>query len=123
MRSRVRLGPFERPGASVASRTSPTQRTLAELRHRGYLAQVVEHWVPGARVRRDLFGFIDVLAVRAHEVLGVQACAGASVAARVAKITEHENLGQVREAGIRIMVWGWRKSAAGRWVLREVDLS
>ncbi len=107
----------------MASKVSPTQRTLAELRRRGYLAQVVEHWVPGARVRRDLFGFIDVLAIKPDEVLGVQACAGASVAARVAKIAEHENVGQVREAGVRIMVWGWRKNSAGRWVLREVDLS
>lgn len=103
--------------------TSPTQRTLAELRKRGYLAEVVERWVPGANIRKDCFGFIDILAIREGEVLGVQATSGDNVAARVTKIAEHEHVGTVRKAGIRILVHGWRKNAAGRWTLREVDCS
>ena len=103
--------------------TSPTQRSLAHLRAAGYLVAVVERWNPHARIRQDLYGFIDLLAVRDGEVLAVQACAGSSVSARVHKITEHENLGAVRKAGIRIHVHGWRKGANGRWALREVDLS
>ena len=103
---------------------SPTQRTLAELRKRGYpLVQVVERWNPHARVRQDLFGIVDVLAISDDEILAVQATSGGNVASRVAKIADHESTPILRRAGIRIVVWGWRKAANGRWTLREVDCS
>ena len=102
---------------------TPTQRSLKHLRAAGYTAEVVEKWVPGANIRRDLLGFIDVLAIRETEVVGVQATSGSNVASRIAKIAEHANVGAVRKAGIRILVHGWRKAANGRWTLREVDCS
>jgi hypothetical protein len=102
---------------------SPTGRSLAHLRDAGYVAEVVERWIPGANVRRDLFGFGDLLAIRAGEVLLVQVTTGDHVAHRLAKIAEAEHVGAVRAAGIRIVVHGWRKNAAGRWTLREVDCS
>jgi carbonic anhydrase len=103
--------------------SSPTSRSLEHLRKQGYLAQVVEKWIPQVKRRQDLYGFIDVLAIRENEVLGVQATSGDNVASRVTKIAEHPNVGAVRKAGIRILVHGWRKNAAGRWQLREVDCS
>ena len=101
---------------------SPTQRTLAALKAAGYTAAVVEKWNPHARIRQDLFGFIDVLAIRENEVLGVQACAGSSASARVKKIEDHDNLAAVRKAGIRIEVHAWRKLVSG-WACRVIDLS
>lgn len=102
--------------------TSPTQRTLAELRERGYpLVQVVERWNPYAKVRQDLFGIIDVVAVGA-DIVGVQATSASNVAHRIQKITDSPALPILRKAGIRVLVHGWRKSR-GRWVLREVDVS
>jgi len=104
---------------------SPTSRTLAELRKRGFpLVDVVERWIPGANIRRDLFGIVDVLAVDANgSVTAVQATSGANVSARVAKIVASDALHVLRLAGWRILVFGWRKNAKGRYVLREVDLS
>ncbi len=87
------------------------------------MAEVVEKWIPGANIRRDLFGFGDVLAIREAEVLLVQSTSGDNVSKRVTKIAEHELVGPVRKAGIRIVVHGWRKAANGRWTLREVDCS
>jgi len=101
---------------------SPTSRSLELLRSEGYLCEVVEKWNQWSKTRKDLYGFIDILAVRKGEVLGVQATSGSNVSGRVAKITEHENVGQVREAGIRIEVWGWRKLKDG-WAVRRVDVS
>lgn len=105
--------------------SSPTQRTLAELRKRKYpLVQVVERWNPFAHVRVDLFGIIDVVAVSSSgETLAVQCTSGDHVAERVAKITDSDALAILRLANWRVMVWGWRKNAKGRYVLREVDLS
>lgn len=115
--------PATKPKKKRSSSSSPTQRSLAEMRKRGYLVAVTERWNPFARIRQDLYGFIDVLCVRENEVVGVQATSGTNVSARCAKIAEHENVGVVRKAGIRILVHGWRKNAAGRWMLREVDVS
>lgn len=103
---------------------TPTKLTLRHLRAQGWpLVEVTERWNPHARIRQDLFGFVDVLAVGPQGVLAVQTTSAANVAARVRKIAEHDNVAAVREAGIAIHVHGWQKKS-GRWVLqREVDIS
>jgi hypothetical protein len=101
---------------------TPTQRSLAYLRDEGYLVAIVEHWNPFARIRQDLFGFIDLLAIRRDETLAVQVTAS-GVSSRVKKIEASPHLSRVREAGWKIFVHGWRKNAAGKYVMRIVDLS
>ncbi len=103
---------------------TPTQLTLRHLRSEGWpLVEVVEHWNPHARIRQDLFGFVDVLAVGPAGVLAVQTTSAGNVASRIRKISEHPSVGAVRDAGIAIHVHGWRK-VAGRWVLaRNEDIS
>ena len=103
--------------------TSPTQRSLKYLRDEGYTAEVVEHWNPHARIRQDLFGIIDIVAVKPGETLAVQTTSSAHVAERVRKIAESPNVGVIREAGWTIHVHGWAKKANGRWELRTVDVS
>jgi hypothetical protein len=101
---------------------TPTQRSLAYLRDEGYLVAIVEHWNPFARIRQDLFGFIDLLAIRRDETLAVQVTAS-GVSSRVKKIEASPHLGRVREAGWRLHVHGWRKNSKGKYVMRVVDLS
>jgi hypothetical protein len=101
---------------------SSTSRTLKRLRDQGYLADVVEKWIPGANIRKDLFGFIDVMAIKDGETLAVQATSYPNVSARVKKISDHENIGSVRDANWKIEVWGWRK-VKNRWQVRVVDVS
>ena len=103
---------------------SPTQLTLRHLRAEGWaLVQVVEHWNPHAQIRQDLFGIIDVLAVRPNETIGVQATSHTNVSSRIRKLADHPNIGPIREAGWAIQVWGWKK-VKGRWTLhRRVDVS
>ena len=101
---------------------TPTQRSLAYLRDEGYLIAIVEHWNPFARIRQDLFGFIDLLAIRRDETLAVQVTAS-GVSSRVKKIEASPHLGRVREAGWKIHVHGHRKNSKGKYVMRIVDLS
>jgi hypothetical protein len=101
---------------------SPTALTLRALRRDGYTAGVVEHWNPHARVRNDLFGVIDVLALKGAETLAVQATSDSNVSARVRKIAESEHIAAIREAGWAVHVWGWKKDGT-RWVCRKVDCS
>lgn len=102
---------------------TPTARTLKHLRADGWLAEVVEKWIPGANVRKDLFSFIDVMAIRDDQTLAVQVTSGSNVAARIKKIEGLDTLGAVRKAGWAIHVHGWRKNSKGRYVLRVVDIS
>ena len=83
---------------------------------------IVEHWQPFARIRKDLWGWADLLAIKRGEVLAVQVTSE-GVANRVAKVTNSETIGRVREAGIRVEVHGWRKNSKGRYIQRVVDLS
>jgi len=96
---------------------------VAHLRAQGWTVGVVEQRIPNTNITRDLYGFIDLLAIRGDETLAVQVTSGSNMAARVRKITEHANLAAVRAAGWRIHVHGWRKNSAGAWTLREVDLT
>lgn len=103
---------------------SPTKLTLEHLRSAGWpLVAVVEKWNPHAKIRQDLFGFIDVIAVGPQGTIAIQTTTADHVAERITKIAEHPNVGAVREAGWAIHVHGWEKKK-GRWVLqREVDVS
>lgn len=90
---------------------SPTARTLEWLRKEGYTAQVVERWNPYAKVRVDLFGIIDVVALKegAPGVLGVQATSTSNVSARVTKCQASPHLKLWTGAGNKMEVHGWAK--------------
>ncbi len=101
---------------------SPTELTLKLLRAEGWTVAVVEKWNPHARIRQDLFGFIDLLAIRDGETLAVQATSYTNISARVKKIAEIETIDAVRKAGWTVWVIGWRK-VANRWTHKIVDVS
>lgn len=102
--------------------TSPTQLSKRHLEAQGYKVWITEHWNSFARIRQDLFGFIDLLALRGDETLAVQTTSYSNVSARVRKIADHENVSAVRDAGWSISVHGWHK-VGSRWQVRVVDLS
>jgi hypothetical protein len=101
---------------------TPTQRTLKKLRDDGWIAEVVERWVPGANIRKDLFGWIDIMALRDGQTLAVQCTSYSNMSARVKKIEESETIAEVRKAGWSVWVIGWRK-VNNRWTERTVDCS
>ena len=51
---------------------SPLQRSKKLLEEQGYLVAIVERWNPWAKVRQDLFGIIDLLAIKYGKTLAVQ---------------------------------------------------
>lgn len=103
--------------------SSPLSRSKEMLEGQGFLVGIVEHWNSFARIRQDLYGFLDLLAVRENEIVGVQVTSDGNVSARIKKIAAHGNISAVRKSGMAVMVHGWKKNAAGRWVCRIVDLS
>jgi hypothetical protein len=125
---------------------TPTARTLAECRKRGWVAQVVEQTIPRTFIKRDLFGIIDVIAlvprsclclackvggactlptVSAH-IVGIQATSGTNHAARREKALAESRLKAWRDAGGKFEIWSWSKAGArGKrktWTLRTEGL-
>lgn len=88
---------------------SPTARSLRQLRQEGAIAQVVESWVPRTRIRRDLFGCIDIVAVIPGEpgCLGIQCTTASNAAARINKASAEPRLAVWLAAGNRFEVWAW----------------
>lgn len=109
--------------------TSPTARTLAELRKRGYLCDVTERWIPGANIRRDWAHLWDVIACRdgqdAH-ILGIQCTSASNLAKRVNKVAYSPALRVWKAAGGRGECWGWsKKGSKGKrkvWEVRVVQV-
>jgi len=105
------------------AKTSPTSRSLAMLKDAGYLCAIVEKWNPHARIRQDLFGVIDILALKDGETLAVQTTTASNAAARATKIADSEATPIMRKANWRIHIHGWRKNKAGEWICNVKDVS
>lgn len=103
--------------------SSPTERSLKHLREQGYLCEVVEKWNSFTRTRKDLFGFIDIIAIKEGETLAVQTTTKDNMNARVSKIAESDHVGMVRKAEWKIHVHGWSKNKSNRWELKIIDVS
>lgn len=74
---------------------STTALSLANLRSRGYLPTVVESYNHAIQRKKDLFGFIDIVALHPDRtgLLGVQTTSAPNLLARVRKaegILEYE---------------------------------
>jgi hypothetical protein len=107
---------------------SPTARSLAWLRARGFTAIRVEHFDARLSIRRDLWG-ADVLAVSPAEgvFLLVQVTTIDNMASRIRKLQGIPEIRAWLATGGRVHVHGWLKRD-GRWepkctALSAADLS
>lgn len=102
--------------------SSPTQRSLKQLRDNGYRAAITEHWNPFAKIRQDLFGIIDIVAVKPGSTLGVQTTSYSNMSARVKKMLAAEAYQDLKDAGWRLICHGWKKNKSNRWELVEKEV-
>ncbi len=108
------------------SKTSPTKRTLDWLRDHGFDAGVVERFNTFTKRRHDLFGWIDIVAIKGSLTVGVQATSSDNLAARVTKAAEIPQCeAWAKEGNRQAWFFGWRKGgAAGKrkvWTCRILD--
>jgi hypothetical protein len=98
-------------------------RTVTYLQRLGYLATVVEGWIPHLNKRRDLFTIGDVLAIhpRDKSVLMVQVTSLDHVGDRLKRCRHRPELALWLKAGCRFEVHGWERRD-GRWVVKIVDV-
>jgi len=95
---------------------SPTELSLRLLRKQGFFCEITEKNMrippkePGREplvYKVDLFGFIDILAIKPGITLAVQTTSASNVAARIAKITALGEFDHVKRAGWIVYVHGW----------------
>ena len=90
--------------------SSPTARSLQNLRDNGWTCAVVEHWNPYAHIRQDLFGVIDILAMKEGcGLYAIQATTTGNMGARITKSLAEPRLRTWLLCGGRFAVWGWAK--------------
>jgi len=115
---------------------SNTQRTLRALREQGCIAEIVERYVKfgntGFGVRKDLFGFIDIVSLDpARGIVGIQSTSGGCLPEHRRKIMDEKSV-EVTEwlkAGGKLEIYAWRKiklkrgGKAERWSARIEEIT
>lgn len=97
------------------SKKSAMERTLYRLRNAEWTAQKVEYWNDYARRRIDLFGSIDVVAVReGRPILAVQVCLQNDYHKNRDKSLDNDTLKLWVTAGGVFEVWAWSKRKVKR---------
>jgi hypothetical protein len=81
------------------------------MRNQGYVCQVVEKTIPHCFIKKDLFGFIDILAMKVGEqgLIGIQTTSTGNMNARIKKIGEEPLAEVFLKTGNRVVVHGWAK--------------
>lgn len=93
-------------------RRSPTALSTEKLKAEGFLVDVCERWIPGANIRKDLFGIADLVAIhpRLGSVVLVQVTSQSNVSARKKKIEASPFIFDLLSvSNIAVQVHGWSK--------------
>jgi len=88
---------------------SPTSRSLEMLRNDGYVADVIERWIPRAMIRKDWCGFGDILACGDENIALIQTTTASNLMARWHKVVANPAAEKWLNAGGEIFVHGWAK--------------
>lgn len=96
---------------------------------------IVEHWIPcspagfkGPIIRKDLWGFVDILICSGGRTIGVQTTSGSNMSARRTKITQDhaKQLAELKACGWEIHLHGWAKRGGKGerklWTLKQETL-
>lgn len=95
--------------------TSPTVRSIAHLKETGWVVDKVEHFNTFAHRTFDLFGCIDIVAIRPGELAGIQTTSddtGGNSGERRRKILAEPRMRQWLEAGGTLYLHAWAKRGA-----------
>jgi hypothetical protein len=93
------------------AKTSPTMRSLKYWKGETDFVAKTEHWNSFARIRQDLFGFVDIVVIRPGipGLLAIQTTSANNMSARKKKIMGIPAAKAWLEAGNQIIVEGWAK--------------
>ncbi len=98
------------------STVTPTSAVKKFLTEQGYEVGITEKWNSWAKIRQDLFGFVDLIAVHpiSGMILYVQITSASNMAARIKKIQGITNgvpqaLANFNSSMTKLLVMGYKK--------------
>jgi len=104
------------------AKTATTTHTLKMYRKYGYTVWKTEYWCSFSRKRKDLLGFIDVLAFDENEIIGIQDTSVGNMKARIKKILASPLAWDwLQDESRTIIVLGWEK-VGGRWKHKDHEV-
>jgi hypothetical protein len=92
----------------VTKKRSPTALSKDWLAARGFITDDGERWIPKTNIRKDLFGFADIVATDGKEFWLVQVTSASNGASRLRKILGKPSALLCLKAGVRVFVHGWK---------------
>mgnify|MGYP001570703807 CR=1 FL=1 len=91
------------------------------------MCAISEHYNIFAKIRQDLFGFVDLVCLGEREIVAIQTTSGSNFSARVNKVCAHPNTRRWLAAGGIILIHAWaKKGARGKvkhWALTERQIT
>lgn len=126
--TRRRPLPSRDVGRAKKKRKTPpyTQLTLKHLRKQGYTCAIAEKWNAHFGIRQDLFGFIDIVAIREGSIVGVQSTSEGQRRAHYKKIIALDTARDWLTAGGEIWLVTWQRRETGKtcrydYTLMKID--
>lgn len=98
----------------MAKRYPYTRKTLELLRDQGYKVGIVEKVIPRVFIKKDLFGIIDIIAIKPGEIIGVQSTSWNKRLEHLATIRCSENTVPWLESGAKLLLVSWKKRRCGK---------
>jgi hypothetical protein len=96
-------------GVWVMAKKSHKAQAMSLLESLGWRVADVERWIPGTHRTKDLFGFADLLCVKAGVgTLAVQVTSESNVSSRVASVFQSADVKECLLAGWLVEVFGIR---------------
>ena len=117
----------EKPEKKKAKRA--VQRSMEALRDDGYLVGKTEHWnpwVPPNGLLQDLFGFIDLVAIRVGEKITAVQVTKEHVPEHIEKIQANKAAKVWLECGGRIVIHHWRElgpKGEKKWRMEVIEVT
>lgn len=93
------------------AKNRPGYRTLNFLRNQGYKPQIVERFISGYGIRKDLYNIIDIVFLTSKSIVGIQAC-GIDFSSHRRKLLEEEKESVIywlKHNYTELILIGWRK--------------
>ena len=100
---------------------TPTQKSLEYCRKQGWETDKAEYWNAFARVRKDLFNFVDLVALNGA-ITAIQTTSTSNMSARKNKILGLPAAKKWLECGGKIEIHGWSKNKSKRWEIKITSI-
>ena len=85
--------------------SSAVELSLRLLRDQGYTVESVEKWIQAIQIRKDLYGFIDLMAMGNGHILAVQVCGDTKGSSSTSDYAKHVN--KLKEPRIQEALTKW----------------